>query len=633
MKAFGTFMKRFLPSFGRPQFIMMAVFAVLNVVFLTVITYKNEFDLGDPLVIASYTGKMFFDIAFVMLAVLLLKAIFRVAWPATVFFVFNILLAIANIIIYYFGNSMLERHHFALISGFSITPYVPVWGLLLVLAIVLFSLWYFHGLIRKIPLKDIWFKPVFYALVMALVTLVSTSGVFTRKNDEKLDRVIMGFRNAQVYYACRNQFLSLVKDVTFPALGEKLKSLSPATESFVDDYNLISDKFKIKDSMSEDAGTIKEWGLPLGPVEYEKLGLEPFTRVIYIFAESASLEALSCYNDKLKVDFATDFFCSEAIQAQTFQNLYTSGSPTLQGLTVTFSSHPNFNIQEQTGQLLSFPKILEKNGFKSVFIRSASKYFANENLVFKNMGFSEVIGREDFYDDESLRKYIFGWGLQDRILYSKAVEYLEKNRGRKVFLSLLGTDTHPPYGQTTYKSLKYPARPQLRAGLDPDIFSWIRSIDYMDYDINNFVKDLDAKGLFDEKTLIVIAADHSSPLNNVVAKIPGHPKSNLAKIPFIVLSKQKLPDMQNDTLASQVDIAPTLFHLMGMKKVPGWWGNSLFQPERHPYSIGFDKGFIRFADGDGEGLILPDKPKNKSEKALIDLFNTVFKPNQTPAVR
>ena len=93
----------------------------------------------------------------------------------------------------------------------------------------------------------------------------------------------------------------------------------------------------------------------------------------------------------------------------------------------------------------------------------------------------------------------------------------------------------------------------------------------MDFDIAGFIEKLDNEGLFDESTLIVISADHSCPLNNVTAKIPGHPRNNLSKMPLVFLSKRSLPETGFSTLADQTDIAPTIAHILGIAKPHGYW--------------------------------------------------------------
>jgi len=421
----------------------------------------------------------------------------------------------------------------------------------------------------------------------------------------------------------------VIKDVAFPALGQKLRFFTPETEAYVDDYNLISDHFELASNLSAYKRTIADWGLPFDAPPPPPTGLKPFTRVIHVFTESLSLDALPCHNERLGVEFATGFFCRKDILDATFSNLYTTGSPTLQGLTVTFDGHPNYMIQEQTGHPNSVPKLLMRNGFKTVFIRSASKYFANENRVFRNMGFSEIIGREDFYDIPALRKFIYGWGLEDRILYDKVVEYIERNRDKKLFVAVLGTDTHPPTGQVQFRHLRYPPRPELRKKVPRETFDWLNAIDRMNFDIGQFVAELDRKGLFDEHTLIIVSSDHSCAINNVTGKIPGHARTNLGRIPVVFLSRQRLPEARHDMLASAIDIAPTVFHLLGLPRAPGWWGRSLFDPARREFAVGFDKGFVRFVDADRDVLINTDEPSSQAEKDFLDLFYTVCAPGAT----
>ena len=240
------------------------------------------------------------------------------------------------------------------------------------------------------------------------------------------------------------------------------------------------------------------------------------------------------------------------------------------------------------------------------------------------MGFYEIIGREDFFEDENLKKYIYGWGLEDRILYEQVVDYIKKNRDNKLFVSILGTDTHPPAGQMRYLHLNYPSAPKIDNIKDRATKLWLTSVDRMDFDIAGFIENLDKEGLFDESTLIIVSADHSCPLNNVTAKIPGHPRNNLAKMPLIFLSKRALPEADFSTRANQTDIAPTIAHLLGIEKPVGWWGRSLFAAERKGNLIGFDKKFLYFSDEKSTKTINTEKPADTSEKEILNLFNTVF---------
>lgn len=618
------FLKKFLPRFDLFQIFSVVFFTVLNIIFLVIASQKNGFSITDPDICFHFAIKLFFDAAFFLFFMLILKAVFRIAFVPALYITANTTLAVADILLYYFGNTLVERSHFALITPYSVTSFVPWYGFIAIFAFlaVVFAISFFC--IRKIPKEDLFKKSIFWLIVCILLNLLNISASSLFDKDERFDRVITGFRNAQIYYVTQNQWIDFMTDVIFPALGERFKVLTPVTEKFVGDYRLFSEDFTVTNDFSPYRDTIDTLGVNLGKKDEKPLDAGEYSRVIYIFTESLSLDALPCYNDKIKGNFANRFFCRGDIMERTFTNLTTSGTPTLQGLTVTFDSHPNYNIQEPTGHRNSLPKILKKHGFKPVFIRSASKFFANENLVFQNMGFSEIIGREDFFADENLKKYIYGWGLEDRVLYEQVVDYIKKNKKEKLFVSILGTDTHPPAGQMKYLHLNYPSAPKIENIKDRATQLWLTSIDRMDFDIAGFIENLDKEGLFDDSTLIVISADHSCPLNNVTAKIPGHPRNNLAKMPLIFLSKRAFPEADFSTRANQTDIAPTIAHILGIEKQAGWWGKSLFAADRKGKSIGFDKKFLYFSDDKSTKTINTEKPSDTFEKEILNLFNTVF---------
>ena len=618
------FFKKFLPRFDLFQILSVVFFTVLNIIFLVVASQKNGFSITDPDICFHFVIKLLFDAAFFLFFMLILKAVFRISFIPALYVTANTTLAISDILLYYFGNTLVERSHFALITPYSVTSFVPWYGFIAIFAFlaVVFAVSFFC--IRKIPKEDIFKKSVFWLVICMLLNLLNISASNLLDKDDRFDRVITGFRNAQIYYVTQNQWIDFMTDVIFPALGETFKVLTPVTEKFVGDYRLFSEDFTVTNDFSQYRKTIDNLEVNLGKKDEKPLDTGEYSRVIYIFTESLSLDALPCYNDKIKGDFANRFFCRSDIMEHTFTNLTTSGSPTLQGLTVTFDSHPNYNIQEPTGHRNSLPKILKKHGYKPVFIRSASKFFANENLVFQNMGFSEIIGREDFFADENLKKYIYGWGLEDRILYEQVIDYIKKNKEEKLFVSILGTDTHPPAGQMKYLHLNYPSAPKIDNIKDRATKLWLTSVDRMDFDIAGFIENLDREGLFDDSTLIIVSADHSCPLNNVTAKIPGHPRNNLAKMPLIFLSKRALPEADFATTANQTDIAPTIAHVLGIEKPSGWWGQSLFATERKGKSIGFDKKFLYFSDEKSTKTINTEKPADSFEKEILNLFNTVF---------
>lgn len=622
-----------LLSFAKPAptrafWLIAAVYTLVQGAFIGVVLLKHEFSLGDPTVLVYFAEKYLFDFAVFFTINAALARATRRAWPGLAFSVVYLFSIASNTLLYYFGGTLVELHHFSLITPYSLSGFANVWSIgfaaLFVLAIAVL-----RRPLLSLAMTASWRSVVRWAVMWGVLLAVDVPErvAATKESDERLDRVIMVFRNAQLEYSAQNSIAAFMNDVVFKGLAENLYEMkgSDKYRKFMKRYHLFSEEHRISRDTGEHREVLDRYGIPIGPRDYEDLGLAEFDRVIMIFVESLTLDFFECYNDKLNTPL-TGFLCSDEVRARTFTGMTTSGTPTLQGLTVVFSSHPNYNIQKVTGDLNSFPKLLKRRGYETRFIRSASKFFANENIIFKKWGFDRIDAREDFFKREDLKKFIYGWGLEDRKLYEELEAYLEQKRGRKVFVALLGTDTHPLNGQRYFKHLKYPPLPKGFNRAYGPARHFAKAVHHVDFDLGRLIRRLEKKGLYDEGTLIVITADHSCPPNSVTRRVKGHGPNALGRIPFIVLTPQNLPEADMAAEASQIDIAPTLFHLLGLPIPRGWWGDSLFHEGRKVPAIGFDKNMLVIGRGKDRRLLNMGK-RDPAAEEINEVFSTVYPPD------
>jgi len=98
------------------------------------------------------------------------------------------------------------------------------------------------------------------------------------------------------------------------------------------------------------------------------------------------------------------------------------------------------------------------------------------------------------------------------------------------------------------------------------------AVKYTDYAIGRFIEEARAKPWFDD-TLFVITADHC-------ASVAGKTRLPVAKyhIPLILYGPALLRHDVNARMASQIDIPPTLLHVLGLKGRGDFLGASLFDP-------------------------------------------------------
>jgi phosphoglycerol transferase MdoB-like AlkP superfamily enzyme len=243
----------------------------------------------------------------------------------------------------------------------------------------------------------------------------------------------------------------------------------------------------------------------------------------------------------------------------------------------------------------------------------------------KEEGFDIVVAKEDFAKAGLDTKYMQGWGVFDRFLYTKAIDQLEAHRDEKVFMTILGCDTHTPSGRLDYEDLKYPPLPNFINNAKPyELKRWLQSIFYHNYDIANFMSELEKRGLWDDETLVIITADHSPPINFALRQLAGYPNSNLARIPLVLLTPQLLPTLHADLFATQLDLAPTLAHLLGVPAPPGWWGRSIFAPEREDGYVGVDNRQLIWRRGETTQHVDLDAPADTRSKEMVDLYNTLW---------
>jgi phosphoglycerol transferase MdoB-like AlkP superfamily enzyme len=199
----------------------------------------------------------------------------------------------------------------------------------------------------------------------------------------------------------------------------------------------------------------------------------------------------------------------------------------------------------------------------------------------------------------------------------------------KIFIAVLGVDTHlpKPRSQTGYGDLVYPKNKVALNGTDTQFEYYLKSINNHDYDMNNFINKFKQSRFYTANTLIAITADHNIPLpEEYMPNRKDIIKSKNfrvfpAKIPFVLISKSSLPRIQQDAVCSQIDIAPTLIHLLGFDPKPGWWGTSLFAVGRNDFYFTQWRPSSYFVSTKEKHFFVDTQNRKKTNKTDIQLFN------------
>jgi len=343
-----------------------------------------------------------------------------------------------------------------------------------------------------------------------------------------------------------------------------------------------------------------------------------YKRVILIAAESMSAKYLHRFNAQIPPTASQEY--DALLAAYPSATLHPVTLSTLYGLSVIFTSHPNAKLSYENGYPISLVKELKKQGFRTAFLRGANEKYMDEHILFHQAGFDEVKGSNFFQTRPEYAPYISWWGLTDRKLFEYAVEYLQKHKNEKTFLTLLTVDTHVPLGRLDYLDQAYR---EVEAPFY-DVPTLPRAFGRAGQDLQRFLTGLQNKGLLDPDTLIIVTADHPNFSNTPTNQLFKPYQRVFDRVPLVIITQNKINrSLTQDALANQLDIAPTLMDLMNLPQPKGFFGHSLFDTSAKRSIFDIKEDYVKITTADEEKII-PLNSKKEADQPVLELIRTLW---------
>jgi phosphoglycerol transferase MdoB-like AlkP superfamily enzyme len=290
--------------------------------------------------------------------------------------------------------------------------------------------------------------------------------------------------------------------------------------------------------------------------------IDPFKRkpknIILISVESLSAEFLGTYGSRENLTPNLDQIAKESL---VFDKVFAAGTRTVRGLDALSVATPPIPGQAivhrpNNAHLATLGEFLEAQHYSTFFIYGGYGMFDNMNNYFKGNDY-QVIDRTDF--DKSTIQSENVWGVDDESLFRNAIDTLDRNvkTHKPFFAHIMTTSNHRPF---TFPEGKIDLPQGDRDG----------AIKYTDYALGQFIKLAKTKPWFKD-TLFVIVADHC-------ASVAGKTKLPVAKyhIPLFFYAPDLLAPGHYKTMASQIDIVPTLMNILGARGRDSFFGADLF---------------------------------------------------------
>lgn len=208
------------------------------------------------------------------------------------------------------------------------------------------------------------------------------------------------------------------------------------------------------------------------------------------------------------------------------------------------------------------PAILKNEGYTSAVFHGNEGSFWNRNVIYKSFGYDHFFDA-DYYDttsEENMAEY----GLLDKPFFEQSADLLN-SLPQPFYTKLITVGNHYPY-----KLDQNLATIGKSSTGDSSVDSYFQTARYADEAIEQFFNQLKEAGLYDN-TMIVLYGDHygiSENHNKAMAQVIGkeitpYESANLQRVPLFI----HVPGMKggaNHTYGGQIDLLPTVLHLLGV---------------------------------------------------------------------
>ena len=288
--------------------------------------------------------------------------------------------------------------------------------------------------------------------------------------------------------------------------------------------------------------------------------------VVVVTVESLSADYLETFGDSRRLTPNLDRLRSQSV---FFRNFYATGTRTVRGLeaiTLSVPPTPGRAIVKRPGHETGYASLgqqLQARGYDCAFIYGGRGYFDNMNAFFEGNGY-RVIDQTGTPNDMITFKN--AWGMCDEDLYRLALREADVAHavGSPFFLQLMTTSNHRPF---TY--------PEGRIDI-PSGYGRQGGVKYADFAIGRFLEEARRKPWFGE-TIFVFVADHTSGS----AGRQDLPVSEY-HIPLYIYAPRVLAPREISTVASQIDLAPTILGLLNMDYASTFFGRDILRDNAAP---------------------------------------------------
>lgn len=341
-------------------------------------------------------------------------------------------------------------------------------------------------------------------------------------------------------YFCNNSFLNqLGLNPAYTLVHSYIEDQKNKTCQFIDDKVAIQ---SVQKWLNIDQ---QNYNSPIARNVSPDTLLKSRPNIVLIIMESMSAAKMGRFGNP---DHLTPFLDSLSHQSYFFENIYSAGIHTHNGIFGTLFSFPSLYSRHNLKSINKYygiSSVLRSKGYSTTYFTTHDGQFDNVEGFLRANDFENVVSQSN-YPASEIKSTL---GVPDDYMFRFSLPIIDKlsSQLKPFFVTFMTASDHGPYMVPEY------FHPHSKEATK-------QTIEYADWSLRLFLDSASKKKWF-SNTIFVFIADHGSPI-----RVTYDISLDYHHIPLIIYSPQLLGKPKTfDCIGGQIDVFPTL---MGILKVP-----------------------------------------------------------------
>lgn len=240
----------------------------------------------------------------------------------------------------------------------------------------------------------------------------------------------------------------------------------------------------------------------------------------------------------------------------------------------------------------ALPELLNEENYFTSVMHANNKSFWNRDMMYLGLGYDRFFDIDSYDVNET---NTIGWGLKDVDFFEQSIDLL-KSQPKPYYTSFITLTNHFPFelGEEDKFIDEFDSNSRT-------LNRYFPTARYTDKAIEVFFERLKEEGMYEDSIFILygdhygISDYHNEAMSLFLNKdeITPFDTIQLQRVPMFVHIPGHDTSEINHTVSGQIDLKPTIMHLLGMDTTEDiQFGSDLFAPERNSFVVLRDGSFV-----------------------------------------